>query len=92
MVKIIQCVVMTLDQWLDEKGMTVSAFAAVIGDVSARSVYRYCAGSRMPRRPIMARIKEATGGQVGPADFFNLSSQPPARTPDQSPAPVQPCG
>ena len=60
---------MKLGQYLAEHGLTLEAFAGRIG-VSTGAACRYAHGHRIPRRAIMARIVEATGGAVGPTDFY----------------------
>lgn len=60
---------MKLGAWLTAKGLTNAAFAETI-DVDESSVSRYVNG-RMPRKPILARIKTATENQVTANDFVS---------------------
>jgi len=66
---------MTLAQWLRRTAVSQADFARMIG-VTQATVCRYVAGTRIPRRAIMARIEHATGGQVTPADFYGGAEQP----------------
>ncbi|GLK69210.1 helix-turn-helix domain-containing protein [Hansschlegelia plantiphila] len=66
---------MTLSGYLAKTGLSHSAFAALIG-TSQAAVSRYVLGKRTPRPEHMARITEATGGQVTPNDFFGSPSVP----------------
>jgi DNA-binding transcriptional regulator YdaS (Cro superfamily) len=67
---------MTLAQWLQLASVSQADFARVIG-VTQATVCRYAAGTRIPRRAMMVRIQEATGGKVTPADFYAAAEQPP---------------
>ena len=60
---------MKLRQYLAEHGLTLEAFAGRIG-VSTGAACRYALGTRMPQRAVMARIVEATGGEVTAQDFY----------------------
>lgn len=59
---------MTLAQFLTEKGMSRGEFAALLG-VSEVTVGRYITGARMPRRSRLAEIRMLTRGVVTPDDF-----------------------
>lgn len=61
---------MQLDKYLRQNEISVPAFQARIGVRSRNTVYRYLRGDQIPKREIMRRIVEATGGQVTPSDFF----------------------
>ena len=61
---------MTLSEYLREHGLTAARFAEEIG-VSQQAVQRYAQGLRVPRKAIMHRIEEATGGAVQAQDFYN---------------------
>lgn len=61
---------MTLSEYLRQHDLTAASFAERIG-VATMTVCRYAKGQRIPRRAIMARIVAATGGAVGPQDFFD---------------------
>ncbi|TRO96756.1 helix-turn-helix transcriptional regulator [Glycocaulis profundi] len=67
---------MTLSDWLKTSNVTPSAFADRIG-VSRQAVHRYVEGDRIPRREVLTKINEATGGAVTANDF--LAPQPEAR-------------
>jgi predicted transcriptional regulator len=64
---------MTLREYLTQNGMTYQAFADAIG-VSQAAVSRYVnqdrPNGRVPRRPVMRRIMEVTGGAVSPESFY----------------------
>lgn len=59
---------MKLGDFLSEKTLSQAEFAALIGATQA-AVSRYVAGSRMPRRNHLTRIREATAGAVTANDF-----------------------
>ena len=61
---------MTLKAYLTAQGLTYEAFAKRIGAANASTVWRYANGKRIPRRAIMHRITEATGGAVRAQDFY----------------------
>lgn len=63
----------TLDAWLTERGMTEQAFGLEIG-VSQAAVHRYRTGKRLPKPEVMARIRQATAGEVGPHSFYEVPS------------------
>lgn len=60
---------MRLKEFLSQTGSDVRSFAQRINRPYV-TVYRYVEGSRIPTRPIMAEITEATNGQVTANDFF----------------------
>lgn len=60
---------MNLASYLTNSKTTYEAFARKLG-VSPFAVGKWVRGERMPRPAIMARISEATGGEVRPNDFF----------------------
>ncbi len=60
---------MTLAQYLKEKDIRPSVFAAEIG-VAPSTITRLLNGERSPRLPLIALIREKTGGQVGLEDFL----------------------
>lgn len=61
---------MRLTDYLTKEEITTSEFARRIG-VDQMSVGRYRRGERIPRPDIMQKITVATGGRVGPADFYS---------------------
>ena len=58
-----------MNDWLTSRGESRARFAQRIG-VTAEAVRLWCAGERMPRREVMARIGDVTEGQVRPVDFY----------------------
>ena len=48
--------------------------AAIARDlsVSNMAVWRWCAGERIPKPAMMAKIYQVTGGKVGPGDFYDM--------------------
>jgi transcriptional regulator with XRE-family HTH domain len=67
---------MRLRTYLRINRLTIAAFAAAIG-ASEAAVGKWARGERIPRRAMMVRIQEATGGKVTPADFYGGAEQPP---------------
>ena len=65
---------MKLDHYLAENGIPRVRFAESIG-ISPSYVTLLCNGERYPRRDIMRRIIEATGGVVGPHDFLDQDTE-----------------
>lgn len=88
---------MTLDEFLRREALTEGAFAALIGTTQA-TVNRYRRGLRVPPRPVMRRISDATGGCVQANDFHVAEIGHPPHTRDgngagavpQSDQPVSP--
>lgn len=64
---------MTLGEWVRTKGMSHDDLAARLG-CDRSTVSRYVSGHRMPRRPVLERITEITGGEVTANDF--LTAEP----------------
>lgn len=62
---------MRLAEYLEEKKISDSAFAAQIG-TSTQSVHRYKSGQRFPRPKILSKIFEISGGQITANDFAVL--------------------
>lgn len=60
---------MKLKDYLDDIGMTPTAFAREIG-ASHVAVLRWLNGTRSPNSIMMERIIRATRGHVTPNDFF----------------------
>lgn len=60
---------MKLGSHLAENGITHAEFASRIR-TSQAAVTRYVLGQRIPRPEVIARIREATGGEVTANDFF----------------------
>lgn len=65
---------MTLAEFMKERDLDDEAMAALIGKASAHAVKKWKYGERIPRPDALARISHATGGLVGPADFYALPS------------------
>jgi len=63
---------MKLADFLSERGMSQTEFAAAIG-VSQVAVSRYLAGQRMPRIEQLSRIRQFTQGAVTADDFVPVS-------------------
>lgn len=61
---------MHLESYLKTNSISVTSFAAIIGAASRATIYRYING-RIPAPHIMAKISQATGGQVTANDFYN---------------------
>lgn len=64
---------MTLSEWANKQGMTHPQLAERLG-VPVETVRKWLRGERIPRPTSMARISEATGGLVGPADFYQAET------------------
>lgn len=60
---------MQLKEWIEKNEKTIKEVADTLG-VSEMNVYRYIAGSNIPRPENMAKIVELTGGEVQPNDFY----------------------
>lgn len=60
---------MNLRRYLTVSGISEAAFGAQIG-VSQAAVNRYVRRARIPTQQVMARIVEATDGQVTANDFY----------------------
>lgn len=65
---------MTLSDYLETHDLNAAAFAKKIG-VTTATIWRYARGHRIPRKAVMARIVEATGGAVQPQDFYENASE-----------------
>lgn len=65
---------MTLREYMDWKKLTPGAFGDLIG-VSRQAVMRYRDGKRIPKKEIMPRIFEVTGGKVSADSFFQSTSR-----------------
>lgn len=66
-----------LKEWRErqEPKLTQRQFGEQIG-VTQQAVDKYESGERMPEPDVMVAIFEATGGAVGPADFYALPQIP----------------
>lgn len=62
---------MKLNDFLDHHGISLTAFAEQVGTTAA-TVCRIGQGHVVPRRRLLERIHEATGGQVTPNDLVGL--------------------
>lgn len=65
---------MQLQTYLEEEGITYTAFAKRIGTKHARTVERYAKGQRYPRPRMMAAIRRETAEKVT-ADDFPLAAE-----------------
>jgi transcriptional regulator with XRE-family HTH domain len=63
---------MQLSDYLAKADLSDAAFAVMIG-VSRQAVHRYKAGERAPEWSVLAKIREATGGEVTPDDFLPVA-------------------
>jgi len=72
---------MTLEQYLAERKIKPSVFAAEIG-VAASTITRVMSGERSPGLELLTLIRDKTGGSVTPNDFL-----PPFE--EAAPAPEQ---
>lgn len=63
---------MRLVKWMAKAGLRPDTLAPKIG-VTPTAVYRYLDGSRIPDPPIMAKIREVSGGRVTADDFYRFS-------------------
>lgn len=66
--------VMTLAEHLKRVGKSPEAFAPEIGS-TGQSIRRWLSGQSVPRREMMIKIVEATGGAVTADDFYGLSKK-----------------
>ena len=69
---------MKLKDYLSQNDISVETFAESIG-VTRFAIYKWTAGVRVPRREVIEKIADVTGGSVTPNDFF-------AEQPSSSPA------
>lgn len=67
---------MTLDEWLNDQGITDAAFARLSGIGLRQIVNRYRRGMSFPRPENLMRIHQATDGKVTADDF--LASRRPS--------------
>lgn len=68
---------MNLRSYLSSHGISEAAFGQIIA-VSQAAVNRYVRGERIPVPRIMAKIVEATDGQVTANDFYGQTDTPEA--------------
>jgi len=61
----------TLDEWMNDEGMTGREFAELVGADQA-TVSRWRRGLTTPGPEDMLRIYEVTGGEVDPNSFYDL--------------------
>jgi DNA-binding transcriptional regulator YdaS (Cro superfamily) len=62
---------MRLSSWLLDQGLSHSAFARLVGGVSAEAVRLWAGGMRMPGTEHVERIAELTGGAVTVSDLHD---------------------
>ncbi len=67
---------MKIADYLARSHLTLTDFARQAG-VSVAAMSRYSSGQQIPRPEAMRRIAEASGGAVGPADFYAPQGEPP---------------
>lgn len=70
---------MKLSAYLEREGFTHQTFGERVG-ASQTAVTRWSRGERIPREKQMAAIVEATGGEVGPGDFYGVAPAPQPQT------------
>ncbi|TSD89093.1 helix-turn-helix transcriptional regulator [Mycobacterium sp. KBS0706] len=58
-----------LRDYLQVRGISPAEFARQIGR-DRKTVHRWVSGERIPRPPEMAKIRDATGGEVTANDFY----------------------
>ncbi|MCA6305262.1 MAG: helix-turn-helix transcriptional regulator [Phenylobacterium sp.] len=72
---------MKLAVYLAQPGVSQTQIARRVG-VSQAAISRYATGRRVPRPDVMARIRDATGGQVQPNDWFEAAEHQDTPTPE----------
>lgn len=60
---------MKLNYFLKKSKISHAEMAEILG-VQLATVYRYAEGDRIPRKHIMKKLVEFTGGQVTANDFY----------------------
>jgi transcriptional regulator with XRE-family HTH domain len=60
---------MKLNEYLKNNNISLSSAAKALG-VSYEIVRRYCNGMSIPRRELLLKICEWSGGKVQPSDFY----------------------
>ena len=65
---------MTLKEWRDLKGLSLSACAERFGAANSTVVWRWETGAVMPKRIYIQRIFAVTDGAVTPNDFYDLKT------------------
>ena len=81
---------MKLSEHMKANGLTLAAFAEMIGVSGAKAVHRYALGQRMPTPEVMRRIVAATDGAVQPNDFYDLDAPGDPSSPDDRAGSVSP--
>ena len=61
---------MRLESYMNEHDLGDAAMAAQIGGCSASAVRKWRYGHRIPRAPVIIRIRQITGGLVTADDFI----------------------
>ena len=77
---------MQLNDFLTKRSISMARFADMVGTTTA-TISRIADGTVMPRRALMQRIFEATGGAVTPNDLVRLHG--PAHLYDRIPNPPE---
>lgn len=67
------CCRMTLLEFMRREGIDDAEMARRVGDCSAGAIRKWKYGERVPRPKFMNRIREVSGGQISPADFYDTS-------------------
>lgn len=66
---------MTLDKFRKSKKFTFQQLANFIGlknKTASSTCFRWCNGSRIPRKNMLDKIKDITKGKVKPKDFYEV--------------------
>lgn len=63
---------MRLRDFIEAEGLTLERFADIVGR-HVSTISRIAAGKHVPSPELTRRIFQATGGKVGPADFYDFS-------------------
>lgn len=61
---------MKLKNWLEQTRRTCAGFSHENG-MPASTIHRLITGERKPSYDMMIKIRDATGGEVQPNDFFD---------------------
>lgn len=65
---------MKLTAYLQERKLSVEAFAELV-ECDPTTIWRAATGRSIPRRALLLRIMEVTGGKVTANDFIEVSSE-----------------
>jgi hypothetical protein len=69
----------TLREWLDREGVTVSEFARRLTDAgepcTRQRLHVLAAGRHLPRLPLILEVERLTGGAVRPCDWLRPAAR-----------------